>query len=184
MNIYAFIASIVGSIVSLAWPAALVIIVALFKNDLRKLLPLARLKYGESEISFRLDAAEKEAAALPDVPPVAEAAPTPEEADRFSKLVEISPSAAILEEARELEDAMIRRLQDVPNAPSSKHYSFASATRLLRSNNFIDKHMSALLDDLRSLRNAAAHGGSELTREDAIRFRELARRAKFYLNQW
>ena len=58
--------------------------------------------------------------------------------------------------------------------------SLGSMTRLLRNRNLIDHHTSALLDDLRVLGNAAAHGSNEteFTKEDAFRYRKLADEAR------
>src|SRR6185312_8874221 len=94
MDGYQFTAAIFQSIVSLAWPAALVAAVWIFKDKITELLPLLRFKYKDFDVSFRLDEAEKEAEALPDQ---ALSEPTPEEADKFALLVGISPRAAIMD---------------------------------------------------------------------------------------
>src|SRR5690348_5490431 len=99
-----FIASIVQSIVSLAWPAAFVIAMWLFREKPVSLLPLLRVKHKDWEASFRLDEAEKEAAALPPAP--LKSLPTPEEKSRFDRLAELSPRAAMLEVRAEIEAAL------------------------------------------------------------------------------
>ena len=62
MNGYGVIAVIIQSVASLAWPAAFVFAVWLFRKELVGLLPLLRVKHKDWEASF--DRAEKEAAAL------------------------------------------------------------------------------------------------------------------------
>jgi hypothetical protein len=176
VNGYGLIAAIVQSISSLAWPTALVAIVWLFRRRLEDLLPMLRAKYKDFEISFRLEQAEKEAAALPPLPTSADSdsEPTPEERDRFEQIAEISPRAAIMELRRDLEEFLKGIAQQYNLDP--RPMSIASITRMLRSRELIDQHTSALLDDLRAVGNAAAHGGNEtqFSTEDARRFRLLA----------
>jgi hypothetical protein len=177
MNGYGLIAAIAQSIASLAWPAALVAIVWLFRRRLEDLLPKLQAKYKDFEISFRLAQAEKEAAALP--PPLAPAdpdlEPTPEERGRFEQIADISPRAAIMEMRRELEEALRGVAKEYDLAPRVP-MSLASITRMLRSRELIDRHTSALLDDLRAVGNAAAHGSNEteFSKEDALRYGKLA----------
>jgi Domain of unknown function (DUF4145) len=111
----------------------------------------------------------------PDIEVSAE--PTPEEKTRFEQIAEVSPRAAILDLRRELEQAVIAAagrhgLQGSP----SKQLTLTTATRLLRNHGIIDAHTSALLNDLRSIGNAAAHGEDDfnLSKDAALRFRKLA----------
>jgi hypothetical protein len=170
-----FTASVVGSIVSMAWPAAFVAAVWLFREKLTELLPQLRAKYKDVEISFKLDQAEKEAGQLPE--PEVASEPTPEEENRFNQLANISPRAAIQEMRRELEFAVSNVA--VSHGLASKPQSLLMATRELRNKGIIGPQLSALLDDLRTIGNNAAHGGPEVvfTREEAERFRSLAVRA-------
>lgn len=52
MNAWGFWASVVQSIASIAWPAALISVVWILREDIRRLLPYAQLKFGSNEISF------------------------------------------------------------------------------------------------------------------------------------
>lgn len=170
-----FISSIVQSLVSLAWPAAFVVAVWLFREKLTELLPQLRAKYKDVEISFKLDQAEKEAAQLP--PPEEPSEPTPEEEKRFDQLATVSPRAAIQEMRRELEYAVSNAA--VRHGLADKPQSLLMSTRALRNKGIIGPQLSALLDDLRALGNNAAHGGPDVnfTKEEAERFRALAIRA-------
>jgi hypothetical protein len=128
MNAYGLVAVIIQSIFSLAWPVALVIVVFLFRRELRKILPALRVKYGDLEVSMRLDKAEEAAAALPEPPEeVAEARPTPEEVDRFEQIADLSPRAAILEERANLKEAVIARAAAVAGVTLSNRMSFLNA---------------------------------------------------------
>lgn len=174
MDGYQFTASIVQSLASMAWPAALVTAVWLFRERITALLPLLRLKYKDLDVSFRLDQAEKEAEALKT--PEAERAPerTPEETNKFERLVTLSPSAAVIDRSRELEDAVETFAISV-GMTRTRMRGLLDWTRELRKHGLIDHATSALLDDLRAVRNAAAHGGDvNISREDALRFGALA----------
>jgi hypothetical protein len=175
---YEFIASILQSLVSLAWPAAFLVAVWLFREKLIELLPRLKLKHKDTEVSFILDQAEKESAQIPKPPPSPDLEPTPEEKSRFEKVAEHSPRAAILEKRAELEQAL-RSIAEpyivATNNRSWKSMPLTSAIRILRNQNIIDETTSALLDDLRSIGNRAAHSadGSEFTTAEALRFGKL-----------
>ena len=188
MDSYQFSAAIFQSVVSLAWPAALVFCVLLFRERLRTLLPFLRLKHKETEVSFRLEQAEKESAQIDLQPTPPELEPTPEEKSRFEKVAEHSPRAAILEKRADLEQAMRSIAQSywsgsTTSSPSPRSMSLTTAIRILRNQGVIDERTSALLDDLRTIGNQAAHSsdGTEFTTEAALRFGKLADSAMSYV---
>ena len=167
-----FFSSVVGS---LAWPAAIVACVLIFRQKLAELMPMLSLKYMGFEASFRLDQAEKEAAELPLPPASPEAQPTPEEKDNFQKIAQLSPRAAILEVRTEIEDTLRNVATGIP--VSNQINSTAGLTRLLRNRDVIDHQTSALLDDLRVIGNQAAHNSNAMfSVEDALRYKALADR--------
>jgi hypothetical protein len=155
MDYPTFFASVIGSLVKLAWPAALFGAVWIFRDKIEGLLPFIRLKYKDLDISFRFEEAEKEAARLP---PVEDQQPqaTPEEKSRFERTAEVSPRAAILETRTELEaylrDVITNNRLSTGIVSLSRH-SFLQMTRILRNSNIIDSGTSALLDDLRVIGN-------------------------------
>lgn len=172
MDGYQFAASIVQSIVSLAWPVAIVACVWLFRERIGALLPLLRVKHADWEMSFRLDKAEKEAEALS---PTAEVAPpTPEENSRFDQIATLSPRAAILESRAGLEEAVRGFANSVGMSDARP---LGVIIRDLRKNELIDHHTSAILDDLRVVGNTAAHStDKEFSLDEARRVRDLAER--------
>jgi hypothetical protein len=177
MNWLEFIASLFRSLTSLAWPVAVVICVALFRGRIWELLPRLHLKHKDFEASFRLEKAEKEAKLLGA--PVDQAPePTPEERKRFDQLARLSPRGAILEARADL-DSAVRRLAEDADISNSRRASLPSLIRQLRAKEKIDPTISALLDDLRNVGNAAAHSDDdqEFTFEDARRYRDLTDRA-------
>lgn len=174
MNLYQFIASIVQSLVSLGWPLAFGFAVWLFRRELAAMIPRMRVKYKDFDVSFRLEEAEKTAKALPPPTPDAIAPPTPEEKDRFDRIAEASPRAAILELRNELETIVLNfaRTQGVKLSPLHTNTTFVA--RVLRQDGKLDSQTSLLFDDLRVIGNAAAHDTErEFTAEDARRFKSL-----------
>ena len=155
----------------------------IFRERLQALLPLLQVKHKDWEASFRLDQAEKEVASLQKLAETAETTPTPEEKDKFEQIAELSPNAAILEVRRELEET-VRTIAKQVRLPIKHPMSLLGMTRALRSKEIIDQRTSALLDDLRAVGNAAAHGDGEtgLSKEDALRYRNLADEAIRNLN--
>jgi hypothetical protein len=173
MNGYQFTASLVQSIASLAWPAAIVVAVWLFRDKLTELLPLLRFRYKDLDVSFRLDQAEQEAAQLPPPRPAAEQ-PTPEERSRFEQIADLSPRAAILELRNDLEEAIRRFFERHADMDNRTNLPMVTMLRLMRKNGWIDAQTSALLDDLRAIGNNAAHSStSQFSKSDALRFRAL-----------
>jgi hypothetical protein len=83
-----------------------------------------------------------------------------------------------MELRRELEQTTIAvaEAHGLQGSPG-KQMTLATATRLLRNYEIIDAHTSGLLDDLRNIGNAAAHGAENLSKEDAVWFQRLANQA-------
>ena len=184
MNGFGLIAVIVQSITSLGWPIAFVVAVWMFREKIGKLLPLIYVKHKDWEASFRLDKAEAEAEALPPhMHPAPEAIPTQEETERFNELAEISPRGAIVELRAELDEAVRNAAGRYGINKSETGMSMIGAIRQLRNLHVIDKHTSAILDDLRNFGNAAAHNtGAVFTEGDARRYRLLANEVMLRLN--
>ena len=173
-----FIASLFHDVVSLAWPAALVMSVWLFRERLGELLPRLRLKHKDWEISFRLQEAEKVAEQLPPPPPE-QAPPTPEETKGFAAIAKVSPRAAILEVRANL-DGVVRSLAEAMRGtitgPGGRETPLYMLIRDLRQKEVIDEKTSEILDHLRVIGNSVAHGRGLPTEDDAIQFGQLAER--------
>jgi hypothetical protein len=169
MDDYQFISSVINS---LAWPFFIFLIFWTFRVQIAQLLPFLRLKYKDIDITFRLDEAVKEAADIPATDQVPQ--PTREESDKFRRLIKISPSSAIAEKARDVEQAL-GDFGEAVGMTSPRTRGWLSWTRELRKYELIDSATSALLEDLRFVRNAAVHSGrNEITENDAYRFIGLA----------
>jgi hypothetical protein len=171
MDSYQFAASIFQSVVSLAWPVAIIIVVLLFREKLVSLLPFAMFKYKDLELRF--EEAAKEAAKLKDKPVTPETEPTPEELRKFEFMAKLAPRGAMLEVRANLEEA-VREYAQARGLIITPYTNYSQLIRQLRNNGLIDENSSALLDDLRAIGNAAAHNQSAPTEEDALRYRALA----------
>lgn len=174
MNGYDLVASLVQSVTSLAWPAAAVVCVYLFREKLNEILPRLHFRHKETEISFRLDAAAEEAERLPQ--PASENVPEQLPiTERALRLAEISPSGLIWESWTEIESAL-RNLSKSQMPEGSQHgrtILHKVIIELLRRG-IVDETTFKLYDDLRKIRNEVAHHGSKPTFEDALRYYDLS----------
>jgi hypothetical protein len=174
-----FVASMFGSLVKLAWPAAVFGSVWLFRKRLETLLPRMRVKYGEFDLSFPLQEAERTAAQMPQIGNEIE--PTPEETPRLNQIAEISPRAAVLDTRVELESFLSKTVENLkPKGGGGSKLTFRpnsmiESIRFLRNQGVIDHSMSLLLDELRAFGNIASHDWDAVVRiDDAIRYKRLA----------
>jgi hypothetical protein len=174
MDGYQLIASLFQSLMSAAWPAAFAFAAWLFKDKLAALLPLLHLKYKELDVSFRLQEAEKEVAALPPVEEPSE--PTYEETEKFGQLAKTAPAWAIAEKGLAIEQALSEFGRTI-GVKEPRIKGWTGWTRALRKESLIDSATAAVLDDLRAVRNSAVHGGDTMvTEHDALRFAAVADR--------
>ena len=174
-----FLQFVASRVQSLAWPAAAV----LRRLDVSR-APKCAASFASHEVSrtwmFRsdLEKAEKEAAALPRRRPLHldkkhfRRRRAKRKAGVLS-LVQLSPRAAILEASMDIESEL-RSLAESLKVSRPGIKSMLGLTRLLRSRNIIDSPTAALLDDLRAIRNNAAHNpDAQMTVDEAERYRVL-----------
>lgn len=171
-----FIASLIDSV---TWPAAIAVAVFFLRKPIIALIPnLRTLKYKGLEVNFgeKLERLEQE---LKDEPPLAQIEPPSDRQtfsdERFESLLEISPNAAILEAWNDIEQAL-RELAEAKNIDEHRGQSILYLSRVLRSREIISSRLAGMLDELRLLRNAAAHptGERQLLITDVRRYKEVA----------
>jgi hypothetical protein len=167
-----FISSMVSS---LAWPVAVVIIAFAFRTKLSDLLSkVQKISWGDASIDLaeKLDDAEAASKEIAEEIVVREPA-VPD--DRFSKLVEISPSAAILDSWQRIERLLNERFVDEflsGKRPISAHAVF----RKLHREGKINSSTFNLLRELQQVRNIAVHEGEQgVTPTDAFRFYNMSK---------
>lgn len=173
MNYLDFFASIIASLTALAWPAAIVASVWIFRQEIRPLLPRVRVKHKDTEFSFRLEEAEKVVDQLP-IPPSETPPATPEEISNFEKIARASPRAAVLEMRREIEDFLTSYANGFFGEISARQRSPRQILRRLREQQAINSTAASLLDDVLSVGNSAAHDSNAVfSYDDAMRYRSL-----------
>lgn len=186
MDLLTFIATIIGSLV---WPATLLVAIFMMRTPIAELLTnLRRLKYKELEVDFGkelekieavMDTVEIEAKPKGELPVEVEPEPLPKtRAELLERLAELSPNAAILESWRNVErtlDIYFRR-RGIERPRSGQ----TILGHLDHDPNFPPQLVSAY-QELRLLRNRAAHDRENLTAEHAKEFSALADRLTYAL---
>lgn len=180
MNAWGFFASIIGS---LAWPAAIVTVVFIFRAQIKALgTRLTSLRYGSVEIDFGKTLERVEEAVSRETIERGEitrkVVPTALEnsAERFERLAELSPAAAVQEAWLDVE-SMLRTMAAHHGIDNERTRAPAYLINAMARKRVIDARTTGILNDMRNLRNAAAHGQGlawDLTKEDALRFGEMA----------
>lgn len=165
-----------AAISSLAWPLAAIVIAILFRAQISALLnKITKLTWGDKAVDFahKLDKVEKTAETIPAEPDAPPANPADGLTDeRFEQLVALSPNAAIIETWGKVEKAINDLARDY-NVDTSKARNVAEMVKALKSHSLINIQTLVTVDELRALRNAAAHN-QPITTTDAFRFKELS----------
>ena len=169
---------VVNLIVGIAWPVAVVWIAYVFKGELKSLLRrVSQLKYKDLEAQFGagLALAESEVSSLQAAPP---AAPRPEllsKLESLCRISDVSPRAAILEAWVLVEDAAGRSgfVQGASIPRINPHLYVEELVRLGK----LPAGSDSLLDQMRKLRNQAAHMPDfTVDQDEADRYLQLATR--------
>jgi hypothetical protein len=155
---FAFVASLVGS---LAWPSAVVVVVAVLRRPIGAALGrLSKAKVGPVEAEFDLELAEvrRELAQAPEVArhggePVVPMLSLPEE---LTRLAEVSPRAAVLEAFARIESRLDQLLTGAGVASTGAQGGVALARLAHRHQLISDQSLNAV-EGLAVMRNLAAH---------------------------
>ena len=158
MDWLTFISEIVRSI---AWPFAIAVIAWWFRSEIRGLVPrLTRFRHNDTEIEFAQDVqrlrAEAEREHLLEPQNETTEAPADETLTRLQEIAAISPRAAIVEAWIDVERASadaVRRL----NIPIDQNLRTPMRFISMLSAQHIDPRRMRQIDELRRLRNDAAH---------------------------
>lgn len=170
---------------SLAWPAVTLTLVLLFRaNILFAFKNLKSLKWGDKEANFQTTLNEAEVTAMSFDPVEVEVAERNKA--RLVELVDtaaISPVGAIISAWKDV-DATARSL--LAKAGVSNRYRAPTPSRLvsiLAKSELLPQSELKMLDELRVLRNQAAHAtDNEISVEQARRYVRLADRLVDFMN--
>lgn len=162
---------------AVAWPSVVAWSVWILRDALQRTIDrITRLKGPgfETELGEVVRRAEREAENA-NLPPVTEIKnlPLPEQpTDKYRRLCEVSPRAAIIEGWREIELAVADRFPR-----SEVYFSPMELRETLQRSQLLDKPSLILLDDLRQVRNHAAHSTRfEISSEESYRLALIATR--------
>lgn len=170
---------LVTLLTGIAWPVAVVWIAYIFKGELRSLIHrMSQLKYKDVEAKFEIGLAEAEA----QVSSIEQSSPSlPSRPDITSKLeslrriADVSPRAAIMEAWVLVEEAAGKSgFVQGAAIPRVNPHLFVEE---LVSREKLPKGSDSLVDQMRKLRNQAAHlPDFSLNQDEADRYLQLASR--------
>lgn len=153
-----FFAGIVGS---LAWPAAVVIVVCIFKDQLRLLTGRIR-RVGAGGWNVELSEKVEEAVDAGKLVQAEKGIVAPDVIGLDPTLLQLAksfPEAALIQSFKELE-ALILEIRG--RLPDGRPYrNLYEVMKVLEKSQFIPSSAVALFQSLREARNAAAHGNAE-----------------------
>ena len=156
------------------WPSVILVVVFLFRKPIRSLLPFVEnVEYKNFKVNFRkkliLIREEVKEAGIEFETEI-------DKRTEIYKLVEISPTSAVIEVWKELETCARRKVEEL--AP--KETKFKNALRrplvYLEYTGALPPSIARTLRELQSLKNRATRSGEiEITKEDAIEYASLAK---------
>ena len=174
-----FVASVIHS---LAWPAVILTVVLLIRRPLLKLIPkLKSFKYGDLEATFEngLDTVEADLLTLQPAESATRGT-LPERIDTTT-LFKLqlpggtirSPNEIIIHAWREIAGEL-RKLAESKSLGAAQIAPPFQLARILANKEYISATLFHLINELRKLRNVAAHSDSagQITREQAKRYAE------------
>jgi hypothetical protein len=165
MDTKQFIASLVGS---LAWPAAVVCIVLLFRARLAQLLSdnLRRLKAGPVELEFErlisvTQAQIEDTISGDQAPPAANA--------DLASIAHTAPTAAVIEAFARIEGKLRDLLRAAGDASADKQMGIMALVGQALEQNLITHETANAVEGLSVMRNLAVHGrGSDISEARAL----------------
>ncbi|ANI83436.1 hypothetical protein [Kosakonia oryzae] len=172
MDFLTFLSSVIKS---LAWPVLLASVLYYGRNDLFKLIrTIKSIKYDKFEMMFEEQAAEA-AGEAENI-----SGKEKDNSERYKDFVFLSPYETVMKSYMKLEDSLrnaVRRKVDdgTIELPSHSHLirletmHGATLMRLLYKTGLVDVDFAALHDNLRNLRNMAAHKHNFEISQDAAK---------------
>jgi hypothetical protein len=194
MDALTFIVGVLNA--GLWWPAALVLIVLLLRTQIAERLgELRRLKWKDLEAEFDKGLKQMEVQADKTLPEIVKIETSDSlkiglddkmtfndgnsiivEGEKFSRLAELSPPAAIVHVWIEVEEAL-KDVAERHDLSLPERAPTVAIMNLLLRHELLDKETLAILNNLRALRNTAAHArASELNPSQAMEYERVARR--------
>jgi len=166
----------------LVWPVTVIVVVLILRRPLSELvLKTKRLKYKELDVEFndeirRIEAEAEEA--LPTPSPILEKKVSVD----LNDLAKISPSAAVAESWRSVENAAKQLIQSKEiEVDYDVHTPYKLIQNVLVKGKLIDERSGKIYQELRQLRNKVVHAEDfELSEEQALDYIRLSMKLKAY----
>ena len=176
----AFLKEVFDFLSSFVWPAVVLILAFSFRDQISPLWArLASLNVGGVKLTFdkELEKIEQEVVEEANERGAPFLLQRPAADDRFLRLLDIAPSAAIVNKWVDVELAL-RALAVQRNVPLRENEAPMHVIKALRQYNVIGERPEKILHQLRNLRNLAAHPNHpsfrEISKEEALRFGAMA----------
>lgn len=158
----------------LAWPSVVLIVAFLLRKPIKALLPFVEnIKYKDFEVKFRKELDQvKEEAKEAGIEIQTEIGDKTE----IYKLIEVSPTAAILESWKELEISARKKVEELAPRDAKFRNLLQRPIAYLEHTGALIPSTARTVRDLQSLRNQAAHSTElKLTKEDAIEYVSISK---------
>jgi hypothetical protein len=158
----------------LVWPGIVLIIAFMLRKPIKALLPFVEnIKYKDFEVKFRKDLDQvKEEAQEAGIEIQTEIGDQTE----IYKLIELSPTSAILEAWKELEISAKHKVKELAPRETTFRNLLQRPIAYLEHTGALIPSTARAVRDLQSLRNQAAHSKElKLTKEDAIEYVSLSK---------
>jgi len=168
----------------LAWPATVVVVVAILRKPLGDLVRAAtKLKYKDFEVEFQKGIDNLKQDASDALPEPTESGARTAQVDLL-ELAEVSPSAAVMEAWKSIgasaKSLIARQGREVDLDASTPYKKIED---ILVGDQIIEEKQGKVFAELRQLRNKVAHAaGYEVTPEQAIEYVRLALKMRDYLD--
>ena len=157
----------------IAWPSVVLFVVFILRKPIKALLPFVEnIKYKDFEVKFRkeLDQIKEEAKEAG-----IEFETEINEKTYIYKLIEVSPTSAILESWKELEVSARKKVEELAPRDTTFRNLLQRPIAYLEYTGALVPFTAKTVRDLQSLRNQAAHSTElKLTKEDAIEYLSLS----------
>ena len=175
MDWMTFITKIIDSV---AWPAAIVLVIWWLKSHIGQLIPFTKkFKYGELEIEFEQQLKElKKEAEASKIEHHTPERDSSEMLEYLSETADVSPRAAIVDAWVGLELTAFSSAGLLGIGNDKRPMPFSRLVQVLESEGVIKSKDALILKKLQRLRNEALHSPDfKITKKEAQEFSELAR---------
>jgi hypothetical protein len=181
MDWKSFFANVIGS---LAWPAAALVIVLIFHNQIKFLLSQIK-KIGAGGVNFeiaeRVEAVRDQAEQVEVEQSATVPVPTPDAMTLDPATLQLAqsyPEAAVLQVFKELEGILLQIRAKLPD--DKLHRNLNEVVKYLAEQNYISASVVSLFQRLREARNTVAHASADkVTTGEAL---ELVRQTKLLMD--